>query len=81
MTLSLERPVNDHNFVVTFSDLCDLCALDQVADVVTWLGVNDVAFFLNADDRPCTTASALNEAVHRGKILAQPSLITMSYQR
>ncbi len=52
--------------IVPFADLCALCALDQAADVVTWLRVNDVAYFLDANDRPCTTASALDEAVHRG---------------
>ena len=50
-----------------FADLCKLCATDQEDDVVTWLRVNDIAFFLDANDQPCTTASALDEAVHRGK--------------
>ncbi len=58
--------MNEIRNVVPFADLCALCALDQAADVVTWLRVNDVAFFLDADDRPCSTAGALDEALRIG---------------
>ena len=59
--------MNTAHVIVSFGDLCKLCATDQEDDVVTWLRVNDIAFFLDANDQPCTTASALDEAVHRGK--------------
>ncbi len=49
--------MNDQQFIVTFGDLCKLCASDQEADVVTWLSVNDIAFFLDANDQLYTTES------------------------
>ena len=53
--------------IVTFSDLCEFCALEEPSEVITWCRVNDVPFFLDANDNPCTTSNALDEAISRGK--------------
>ena len=52
---------------VPFADLCTLCALDQPEDVIDWLRANDILFFIDSDDRPCSTAGALDEALRIGK--------------
>ena len=50
------------NQIVSFRDLCKLCAREQTAEVLEWLNGNGIPYFLDADDRPCTIERALHEA-------------------
>ncbi len=58
--------MNEIRSTVPFADLCTLCALDQPEDVIDWLRANDILFFIDSDDRPCSTAGALDEALRIG---------------
>ena len=56
-----------NNQIVSFRDLCELCAREQPAAVKEWLNDNDIPYLLDADDRPCTIERALHEALTEGK--------------
>jgi Domain of unknown function (DUF4224) len=52
---------------IPFEQLADFCHRKRPTQVRRWLESKGILYFLDADERPCTTEAALNEALQRGR--------------
>lgn len=52
---------------VSFQQLSEFCNRKRPTQVKKWCESKGILYFLDADSRPCTTETALNEALQRGR--------------
>ena len=52
---------------VPFDRLAEFCNRKRPTQVKKWCESKGILYFLDADNRPCTTDAALNEALQRGR--------------
>ncbi len=58
--------------IVPFSDLCELSGRERPSAVRKWLQKHQIPYYVDADGRPCTTATALYLPLDRSWI-TQPN--------